>query len=61
MSSEIPAGLSELFHSINYAIGSSYTDVVKRLNIKFNPPCLNDFQFCKENHRKNGVCKLFFF
>lgn len=47
----------DLFKCINYAIGSSFCDVVKkRLTINFNPPCLNDIIFCKENHKKNGVC-----
>lgn len=58
MSSEV-AGLAELFNCINYAIGSSFTDVMKRLKIKFKPPCINDLDFCRENHKKNGVCKNF--
>lgn len=46
----------DLFKCINYAIGSSFCDVTKRLQINFKPPCLNDMIFCKENHKKNGVC-----
>lgn len=60
MSSEV-AGLTELFNSINYAKSNSFSDVVKRLKIKFKPPCLNDLDFCRENHKKNGVCKIFYF